>query len=249
MADAAPPLDCLAFDAPVTIHWFLGEAALTTLFERLKETCKANWQAYIQHDFVRQLGEGTLAEASFQHYLKQDYLFLLHFSRAYALAIYKSKTLDQMRRSKAGLDAILDEETELHVKYCAEWGVTRDELEREPEASATLAYTRYVLERGQAGDLLDLHAALAPCVVGYAEVARWLTAQNWVKRDGNPYNSWIETYASADYQEVANAEIAFLDELTSQGVSDGRFEELAKTFSAATRLEIGFWEMGLHRLS
>jgi len=30
-----------------------------------------------------------------------------------------------------------------------------------PEAAETIAYTRYVLERGLSGDLLDLHVALA----------------------------------------------------------------------------------------
>ncbi len=42
------------------------------------------------------------------------------------------------------------------------------------EAGATVAYTRFVLERGLAGDLLDLLTALAPCIVGYAEIGREL---------------------------------------------------------------------------
>ena len=219
------------------------------LFERLKETCREDWLQYIHHDFVRQLGEGTLPIPCFQHYLKQDYLFLLQFSRAYALAIYKSRSLDHMRKSKAGLDAILDEETDLHIAYCKEWDIAEEDLENEREATATLAYTRFVLESGHAGDLLDLHAALAPCIVGYAEVGRWLAQQNWTKREGNPYSGWIETYAGADYQDVARNEIAFLDDLSQSGLSDMRFSQLSATFGAATRLEIGFWEMGLKRLS
>lgn len=46
-----------------------------------------------------------------------------------------------------------------------------------PEARATLAYTRYVLDTGNRGDLLDLHVALAPCLVGYGEIANWLNVQ------------------------------------------------------------------------
>jgi len=38
-----------------------------------------------------------------------------------------------------------------------------------PEAMETMAYTRFVLERGLAGDLLDSQVALAPCLVGYGE--------------------------------------------------------------------------------
>jgi thiaminase/transcriptional activator TenA len=45
--------------------------------------------AYTEHAFVRALGDGALPEACFRHYL-----FLIHFAHAYALADYKSETLD-----------------------------------------------------------------------------------------------------------------------------------------------------------
>ncbi len=48
------------------------------------------------------------------------------------------------------------------------------------------------MERGLAGDLLDLNVALAPCIVGYAEIAKWLSAQPFLKTDDNPYLPWLE---------------------------------------------------------
>ena len=39
----------------------------------------------------------------------------------YALSVYKSPTLDDMREGLAGLSAILDVEMDLHVKLCAGW--------------------------------------------------------------------------------------------------------------------------------
>ena len=47
------------------------------------------WVAYTQHDFVEGLRQGTLPSDSFLHYLGQDYIFLKHFSRAWALAIQR----------------------------------------------------------------------------------------------------------------------------------------------------------------
>ncbi len=41
--------------------------------------------------------------------------------------------------------------------------------------------TRFVLDRGMAGDLLDLHVALAPCVLGYAEIGTALEHQATVE--------------------------------------------------------------------
>ena len=50
-------------------------------------------------------------------------------------------------------------------------------MEALPEARAPMPYTRYVLEKGLAGDILDLHTALAPCVVGYGEIGAHLSVR------------------------------------------------------------------------
>ncbi len=215
-----------------------------SLYEHLKAQCIDDWKAYIQHDFVRQLGQGTLAKECFQHYLKQDYLFLIQFSRAWGLAVFKSEDLASMRYAQAGLNAMLDTEISLHVDYCRDWGISEDQLQALPEASATVAYTRYVLDAGFAGDLLDLHVALAPCIIGYAEIANWLAAQPDTLREGNPYNAWIEMYLSEEYQQAAATERELLDKL-GQNLPASRLAALEKRFSTATRMEVSFWQMGL----
>ena len=53
--------------------------------------------SYVEHPFVQGLGDGTLPEAAFRHYLVQDYLFLIQFARAYGLAAYKADTLAEIR--------------------------------------------------------------------------------------------------------------------------------------------------------
>ncbi|AEY02782.1 transcriptional activator TenA [Oceanimonas sp. GK1] len=216
-------------------------------FNDLKNSCAHNWRAYREHDFVRRLGESTLAPEAFRHYLKQDYLFLIQFGRAFALAAYKSPTLADLRHAKAGLDAIIDLELGLHIDYCSRWGISEQELSELPEARATLAYTRYVLDTGNRGDLLDLHVALAPCLVGYAEIARWLVEQPaTVRGEANPYEAWIAMYESAEFQAAAQAEIAWLNERLAE-VPPSRFNQLCRIFDDATRLEIDFWEMGLEQ--
>lgn len=217
-----------------------------TLFGKLCSACSDEWKAYCNHAFVRGIGDGTLPEMCFRHYLKQDYLFLIHFSRAWALAVYKAETLSDMRKAASTLNALLNHEMILHVKYCARWGLTENEMESFPEAKANMAYTRYVLERGMAGDMLDLHVALAPCVIGYAVIGEELSSDPKTKLEGNPYREWIEMYAGQEFQAVAKAAVAHLDELASSRMAPGRFESLAKTFRQATSLEIGFWEMGLN---
>jgi thiaminase/transcriptional activator TenA len=213
-------------------------------FERLKIAASAEWRAYTEHPFTDALADGSLAEAAFRHYLVQDYLFLIEFARAYALSIYKSPTLADMREAAAGLSAILDVEMDLHVKLCAGWGLSPDDLEHAAPAAEMLAYTRYVLDAGMRGDLLALKVALAPCVVGYAEIAKRLASRPDAVAATNPYRVWIAEYAGAPYQEVAAKARAQLNALADRYVTAAREAELVSIFREATRLEADFWEMG-----
>ena len=213
------------------------------LFARLREACAGEWQAFTGHEFVRALADGSLPAPAFRYYLGQDYLFLIHFARAYGLAVYKADALDDMRAAAASLAAILDIEMDLHVKFSAGWGLNEAEMAALPEDTATTAYTRFVLEAGQAGDLLDLHVALAPCIIGYAEIGATLAAGGGPT--DNPYREWIEMYAGAAYQQLAREEIETIERLGERRGGEARFDVLARTFGMATRLETDFWQMGL----
>jgi thiaminase/transcriptional activator TenA len=171
-------------------------------------------------------------------------LFLIEFARAYALAVYKSPRLVDMREAAGGLSAILDVEMNLHIKLCAGWGLSAADLEQAPPASEMLAYTRYVLDAGMRGDLLALKVALAPCVIGYAEIATRLAMRPNAHAATNPYSVWIAEYAGAPYQEVAANARTHLDGLADRYVTPAREAELIAIFREATRLEADFWEMG-----
>lgn len=213
-------------------------------FDRLRDACAEPWAAYTDHAFVRGLGDATLPQAAFKRYLVQDYIFLIHFARAYALAAYKADDIARIRAASAGLSAIVDVEMGLHLDYCAKWGLAEADILAAPEAPATLAYTRFVLERGAAGDLLDLWVALAPCMIGYAAIGTALAARDGALDDANPYKPWIETYAGEEFQAGARAVGAEMDALVAERASEARWPALVRTFEQATRLEVGFWDMG-----
>jgi thiaminase/transcriptional activator TenA len=213
-------------------------------FERLRAAAAPDWSRYVEHPFVRSLAAGTLSNTAFQTYLVQDYLFLIQFARAHALAIYKGRSLSDMRAAHSTLSAILDVEMDLHVRLSSQWGLSSGDLEAALEHSATIAYTRFVLDCGMSGDLLDLHVALAPCVVGYAEIASRIAPQVASISD-HPYRDWVAEYAGAPYQAVAHAARDQLARLADRTASQRRFAELSEIFNKASRLEAYFWQMAL----
>ena len=212
------------------------------LLEKLRAQSSEIWKQYVGHEFVRSLGNGTLPEECFRYYLAQDYLFLIHFSRAYALSAYKSETLLELKQSINACQAILEVEMGLHIEFCRGWGLSQAEMENTEEQAATMAYTRYVLECGLSGDILDLHVALSPCLLGYAEIGLALSNTEVV---GNPYQPWIDMYAGEEYQVVAANFAKFLEEIVCRRGGLDRLKNLTRIFTQAVRLEIAFWEQGL----
>jgi thiaminase (transcriptional activator TenA) len=219
------------------------------LFPRLVDACGEAWCAYTRHQFVLSLAKGDLPEACFRRYLAQDYLFLIHFARAWGLAIYKSDTIAEMRRAQGIVAATLDVEIGLHIDYCRGWGLSEAAMADEPEASATVAYTRFVLDRGVSGDRLDLEVALAPCIIGYAVIGSERIADPATRLDGNRYREWLDMYSGAGYQNLAREAAVVLDKQFALRGGEGRFPLLAATFATAARLEADFWQMGLDATS
>lgn len=204
------------------------------------------WEAYTRHAFVQGLADGTLPRAAFLRYLVQDYIFLIHFSRAWALGVVKAETVAEMRICSGTVDALITHEMDLHIRTCAEAGISAQELEAAEERAETLAYTRYVLDAGLSGDFVDLLAALAPCVLGYGEIGARLGRS----ATSDVYADWIGTYAGDPYQSVCREVGALLEATVARRLGESpqsapRWQGLARRFATATRLEVAFWEMGL----
>ncbi|SDY06666.1 thiaminase II [Citreimonas salinaria] len=215
-------------------------------FPLWREAAGDAWRDYTRHAFVEGLRDGTLPRGAFLRYLVQDYVFLVHFSRAWALAVTKAETLDEMRACAATVHALLDDEMRLHVRTCAAEGIAEADLFAAREAPQNIAYTRYVLDAGHSGDFLDLLAALAPCVLGYGEIGARLAADS----HDTPYADWIATYAGEDYQHTCREVGALIDaaverRLGPERAGSPRWPRLCARFETATRLEADFWGMGL----
>ena len=128
------------------------------IFPLWKSHCFQEWSDYIHHDFVKGLGDGTLPRQKYLKYLVQDYIFLIHFSRAWALAVTKTELPEEMRLCTSILNSLVNEEIQLHVATCLQEGLSENEIIQANEAPENLAYTRYVLDVGHRGDFIDLLA-------------------------------------------------------------------------------------------
>ncbi|KAF6520153.1 hypothetical protein HZS61_016570 [Fusarium oxysporum f. sp. conglutinans] len=199
------------------------------------------WKEFVYHPFVMAMGDGTLPLESFKGYIIQDYLYLIHFSRANALAAYKAQNIEDISRATEIVQHIMHE-LKLHTSYCESFGVSIEQIRATPEKQACTAYTRYVLDVGQNGDWVGLQMALAPCLLGYGAAAKMLHDHEKTVREGNTYWAWIKNYNEEDYTDAVKLGSALLEKHI-QLQSPSRIEELVQIFIHALKMEIGFWEM------
>lgn len=217
------------------------------------------WYDFTHHDFVEQMADGTLDPDAFKYYMIQDYLYLIHFARANALAGYKAKTMDDIAGAAAIVSHIKNE-TELHINECKGFGLTQEMMEKCEESQACTAYTRYVLDIGQSEDWLALQISLLPCLLGYGMIARRLKAMQEIKPPQTPnrYLTWINNYVADDYTAAVKkgcgrlsqafacyTRLTILELIEKHAFKQSpyRVDELVKIFVHATKMETGFWEM------
>src|SRR5690606_41135951 len=68
-----------------------GEMKVSSLFtDRLWNRVAPIWNAYLEHPFVKGIVDGTLDKEKFKHYMKQDYVYLIEYSRLFALGSAKA---------------------------------------------------------------------------------------------------------------------------------------------------------------
>ena len=94
-------------------------------FALMRDAAQGPWQDYSRHAFVEGMKDGTLPREAFLHYLRQDYVFLIHFARTWALAVEKSETHSEMLTAVGTVNALVAEEMQLHIGICEAAGIRR----------------------------------------------------------------------------------------------------------------------------
>lgn len=214
--------------------------------DRLYENIQPIWEKTHNHPFVQELGKGTLDKEKFVHYMKQDYVYLIDYSKLFALGAAKSHDLRTMSIFAQTLHETLHFEMELHRKYAAEFGISREELEETKPTPVNLAYTRYMLHTAHSGSLAELVAVLLPCAWDYWEIGKLLRKQYGATLDSNPYRQWVETYDSETFGNGAKWLIQLMDEL-AEGLPERELAILENHFQLSSKYEYLFWDMNYYK--
>src|SRR5690606_17277878 len=119
--------------------------------ERLFQTVEPLWRSYLEHPFVKGIGDGTLPKEKFIHYMKQDYVYLIEYCRVFAIGSAKANDLKTMTMFANLLHGTLNFEMDLHRQYARKFGISDEELEATKPSATMTSYTSYMISQAQLG--------------------------------------------------------------------------------------------------
>lgn len=215
---------------------------MTQLFtDRLYERVEPIWASYMEHPFIKGLADGSLDEDKFKHWLKQDYIYLIEYSRLFAIGAAKAIDLDMMSTYAQLLDGTMNTEMNLHRGYAKEFGISEAELEATEPAETTTAYTSYMLNMAQIGGVENVIAAILTCTWSYNYIGLKLAEQDAAK-DHSLYRKWVDMYSSEEFTQFKKDCVELMNKVT-EGRSEADLKRLEDIVVCTSYYEYKFWDM------
>jgi thiaminase/transcriptional activator TenA len=206
--------------------------------DTLLEAGQDVWAAQKAHPFVRELANGTLDEAAFKHWVKQDYRYLLDYARLFAIAGTKVADEATMTHLLGVAHQVLDHEMALHRDFAAEYGIAEADLEAVEKAPTCVAYTNFLVRTAYEGSIAEIAAALYPCMQGYLDVADHMAT---LATEEHRYTPFIELYTGDEFREATTWCRDFVDRCGER--FPGEHDAMTAAFLTSAKLEYRFWEM------
>ncbi|NQZ32770.1 MAG: TenA family protein [Oceanospirillaceae bacterium] len=205
--------------------------------EYLRSQCQADWDVATDHDFCRELANGTLPKAKMQWYLAQDYKFVDSFVRLLATAIAHAPTLADAVPGAQFLALITGPENNYFLRSFDALEMTQAQ-QNPPTAPQTLAFQQLMHSARMSGRYELMLAVLV--------VAEW-SYLTWAERyvdypDSLPFwfSQWIDLHSGVGFAAVVAYFREQLDNVW-QELSKAEQEQVSAIFSQAVQCECDFF--------
>ncbi|AUZ04528.1 MULTISPECIES: thiaminase II [Vitreoscilla] len=198
----------------------------------------ALYQATVQHPFNQELAAGTLSREAFIHYVIQDAHYLLAYGRALAVIGAKAYDADSVIQFTEAAKLAIIVERSLHDGFMADFGISKEDFEAAPLSQACHHYTSFLQATAWAESYPVALAAVLPCYWVYAQVGNDIVDQSVAN---NPYQKWVDTYVSDEFQDAVTKVLATIDALAEQADA-ATVEKMHAAYTRGAELEWVFWD-------
>ncbi len=199
------------------------------------------WKAAADTTFLEALGKGTVDESLFLNYIIQDSIYLRYYLKAFAMGMFRSRTLRDMQFFYSILGFVNESENATRLDYLRKAGMTDDDVESIPMTKACRSYTSFLISTAETGSLEEILMAVMPCMLGYGYVFKE-TLRRWPGVMETQYAPLVSDYTAPWYDECCDAWTSYCEKALA-GKSEDEIGKLSAVFREASRQELIFWEM------
>ena len=138
------------------------------------------------------------------------------------------------------MKAIATERSGVHEIYVQKYGISMEQIRSAKQSAFARAYTSHMLAIAYSRPVLDILVAVLPCAWVYADYGSRLALEQSQMSQSNPYQTWIDMYASDDFWHSASWLIHTIDRLAAHS-TEAELNELVDIFVTGVEHEYMFW--------
>ena len=196
-----------------------------------------DYNAIVEHPFIKELAAGTLSQERFDRYLAQDELYVGNYGRQmFELAALIPDKADREMFEVFAREGIEGEKA-MHALLIDRFGIDTAVVPS-PITADYNAHTQAAIATGSKEIGL---AAMLPCMWVYNEVGLHILRTASV--EGNPYREWIQEYGNDAFSDGVRRVLELADGYAASASPEVR-ARMTDEYVAATRFEYLFWDWG-----
>jgi len=206
--------------------------------EHLRSLSLTQWDRATDHDFCRQLANGSLPIAKMQWYLAQDYKFIDGFVRLLATAIAHAPTIDEAVPAAKFLAVVTGPENDYFQRSFN--ALSMSQAQQDPvTAPQTLAF-QTLMHKARSSGRYEL--MLSVLVVAEWSYLSW--AQRYVDYDDSLpfyFSQWVDLHSGDYFESVVEYLRLQLDQVWTT-LNNTQKDEVIEIFQQAVKCELNFFD-------
>ncbi|MDD3931942.1 MAG: hypothetical protein GXY22_04780 [Clostridiaceae bacterium] len=206
------------------------------LMPMIKKTC-AVLEATPQ---MQEILRGEMPLERFQWQIRQNYQYLMEYTKCWAIGLAKAQGFDEMTRWYSIVKSTFEDTVVFNRTFWADQlGISIEDLEKTIMAEKKRSYTSHELARAFEGDLASCMMGLFPCNVLYMHMGFDLLPQCKLPQE-NMYYQWISYYTQPAYVDKCQKEIRMVNSLCEHKTGQ-ELRHLLEIFAIGCNYEILQW--------
>ena len=212
---------------------------MTSTSDTLRQQNNTNWTAAAEHNFCKELADGSLPTAVMADYLIQDYSFIDGFVRLAASAIASAPSLKDSAPLAQFLALITSTENTYFLRSFDALNVSENQWQTDELWSETKELQKLMQDAAASGSYVSMMSVL---VVAEWLYLSWATPCNPPSEDLPFYFAeWITLHAGEGFESVV---IYLREQLDAAwpAATDAEQQQASAMFAEAVRLERAFFD-------